>query len=324
MKRTILVTLMMLAIALPTGLATATGHVEWIIKYDPALREFPEGIAVDHHGNIYTSLGPLSQIRKLSPDGSESIFYQFPTGTGLAGLAADVQDNIYVGTVAPGNPDVHGVWRINPKGKAKHLPGTEAMGLPPNGLAFDKRGNLYVTDSWVLGSDPALGSIWRIPPGGEAELWYRDDELLGGLGAIPGYSPIGANGIVFFSGSLYVSNTERGHIVRFPVLPNGEPGEPAIVAQGKELLIIDGLTVDVRGTLYAAIIGQSTIVAVCPLTGKKLVLATAEDGLDNPSSLTFGTGKNRIGTLFFTNYSVLSAEPTPGILKLEMDWPLNR
>jgi streptogramin lyase len=195
MKRTIFVTLLLLALTLPSSLASATNPVEWIKAYDPALGEFPEGITVDHHGNIYVSLGRVSQIRKLSPDGTESLFFQFPQGTGLAGLAIDVRDNIYAGTVAPGNPDVHGVWRINPQGEGLHLPGTEAMGMPPNGLAFDKRGNLYVTDSWVFGSDPAQGSIWRIPPRGEAELWYRDEELLGGLGLIPGYSPIGANGI---------------------------------------------------------------------------------------------------------------------------------
>jgi sugar lactone lactonase YvrE len=185
MKRTILVTLLLLAFVLPGSLASASGHVEWIKTYDPAQGEFPEGITVDHHGNLYVSIGPLSQIRKLSPNGMENIFFQFPQGTGLAGLAVDVHDNIYVGTVAPANPDLHGVWRIDPQGVGQHLPGTGTMGLPPNGLAFDKRGNLYVTDSWVFGSDPAQGSIWRIPPGGKAEIWYRDVELLGGLGLIP-------------------------------------------------------------------------------------------------------------------------------------------
>ena len=109
--------------------------------------------------------------------------------------------------------------------------------------------------------------------------------------------------------------------MRFPVLPNGEPGEPETIAQGEDLFIIDGLTADVRGTLYAAIIGQNKIVAVFPSTGEQIVLASAEDGLDGPASLTFGIGKYHVRTLFFTNYAVLSTEPEPGILKMDLDWP---
>ena len=81
------------------------------------------------------------------------------------------------------------------------------------------------------------GAIWRIPPDGVAELWYQDAEFLGGLGQIPNYVPLGANGISFRHNALYVANTEKGHIARIPVLPDGSPGEPSIVAQA----VFDGV-----------------------------------------------------------------------------------
>jgi sugar lactone lactonase YvrE len=318
MVRRILVVALLALLILPT-LVTAQGQVEWVRMYDPSLGEFPEGIAIDLQGNIYVGMAMLGHVRKIGPDGEESIFFQFPAGSMVVGLAADALGNVYAGVVFPLDPDVHGVWKIDRSGQGTHLPGSEAIGIPPNGLAFDPRGNLYVTDSWVIGSDPAQGSIWRIPPGGPAELWYRDADTLGGLGQLPPpYNPIGANGIAFYHGALYVANTERGHIVRIPVLAGGGPGEPEVLVDG--LHMIDGIALDARGTLFAAIIGYDRIVSVCPRTGAAVLLA--EGGpIDGPASLAMGAGRDSVSTLFFTNYAVLSPDPQPGVLTLELGWP---
>lgn len=321
MKRRILVVILLAALIFPT-VAAAQLEVEWVKHYDPDLGELPEGIAIDLQGNIYVSITPLGQLRKIRPDGSESIVYQFPDGTGIAGLAVDLPGNVYVGVVNMGDPTIHGVWKIDRCGEGIHLPGTEAIGLPPNGLAFDPRGNLYVSDSWVRGSDPekAEGAIWRIPRGGEAELWYKDVDALGGLPIIPGYGPIGANGIAYYKQALYVANTTRGHIVRIPITPWGDAGQPTIVADEDLLNFIDGLAMDVHGRLVAAIIGQDSIVGVCRETGMVVPLA-AGDPIDGPASLTFGAGVDSVSTVFFTNYAVLSEEPNPGVLKMALLWP---
>ena len=323
MKRRVLI-LVLLAVLILPGLVAAQPQVVWVHAYDPAAGEFPEGIAVDLQGNLYVSMAALGQVRKISPGGEESVLYQFPPGTMLAGLAVDKQGNVYAGVMAPGVSEVHGVWKIEPDGVGTHLPGTEAIGLPPNGLAFDPRGNLWVTDSLAVGPDEdpdwPQGSIWRIPPGGEAELWFQDNETLGGTDALEGYPPIGANGIAYYHRALYVANTERGHIVRIPVLPHGGPGEPEVLIADQDLFLIDGITMNPLGVIFAAIIGQNQIVAYCTRSGTLNVLAVGEP-LDGPASVAFGVHNDRLDTLYFTNYAVLSPEPQPGILKLELGWP---
>jgi sugar lactone lactonase YvrE len=323
MKWKFVVVVLLLLVLSNASSTMAQGDVEWVKQYDAA--HLPEGIAVDLWGNVYVSMRP-GEVRKLTPDGAaETVLYQFPTGTGLAGLATDVHGNVYVGVIIfPPDPALSGVWRINRFGQAQRLPGSEMM-VMPNGLTFDPRGNLYVTDTWRPGGDAPAGAIWRIPPGGQAELWYEDSVYLGGVGALPNYPPLGANGIVYDAQALYVANTEKGHVVRFPVSPDGMAGTPSIVAANEDLLVIDGLAVDVRGTLYAAIIGQNSIVRIEPDSGATEIVATAGEGLDGPASLAFGVGPEKFRVLYFTNYAVLSDDPDPGVLKLTMPWlPVTR
>src|SRR5438034_48237 len=110
--------------------------------------------------------------------------------------------------------------------------GAEKIVLP-NGLAFDSRGNLYVADS-------RLGAIWRIRPGGTAQMWLQD-ELLEGNGSIGLF--IGANGIAYRHGSLFVTNTEKFDLLRIKVHPDGSPGEPAVIANFEPGAAPDGLAV---------------------------------------------------------------------------------
>ena len=323
MKRLLIVCALALALVLP-NLTAASAPISWVWTYDPAASEFPEGIAVDKQGNVFVTMAPLGEIRKISPQGTETLFYQFPAGAMLTGLAVDAPGNVYVGVFAQG-ADPGGVWRIDRDGEsAARLPGTEHIFLP-NGLAFDKQGNLYVTDTYVPGSLPPgslppAGAIWIIPRGGEAQLWLQDSALLGGKGEVPGYPPLGANGIAFRHNRLYVASTEKGLIAQVPVLPDGTPGALSIVAQGPELKMIDGIALDVHGVIYAALIGQNRIVAVNPASGIVTQLAGEDDGVDGPASLAFGTGRGERQDLYFTNYAILS-QSHPGVLKMDVGVP---
>lgn len=321
MKRSLVVVLLALMLVLPS-LVAASGQLTWIRTYNPGALEFPEGIAVDKQGNLFVSIAPLGQIRKISPNGVETLFYEFPLGSQMLGLAVDAPGNVYACVFAGGTGSgAQGVWRISRNGEATHLPGTENIFLP-NALAFDKQGNLYVTDTYRPDSDPPAGAIWRIPRRGDAYLWREDATLLGGIGALlPDFPPLGANGIAFRHNVLYVASTEKGLIAQVPVLPDGSPGALSVVAQGPQLYMIDGIALDVHGAIYAALIGQNQVVVVDPASGSVTQLAGPGDGVDGPASLAFGTGKGERQSLYFTNYAVLSLEPNPGVLKVDVGVP---
>ncbi|HEX6306226.1 MAG TPA: SBBP repeat-containing protein [Anaerolineales bacterium] len=291
----------------------ADTQVETVATFDPLAGELPEGIAVDKVGTIYFSFDPLGEVWKISPGEPPSLFKAFGDA-GALGMAVDALGNVYVARETF-NPDTHGVWRIDRDGVAERLAGSENI-VYPNSLAFDKRGNIYVTDT-------ILGAVWRIPPNGATELWLQHDLLEGlNLPEIPIPFPLGANGIAFRQGNLYVANTEKAHVVRIPVLGDGSAGEPQIVAEGPALFPLDGIALDVHGNLYALAIAQSTLLRIDPADGSMTTLATADDGLDFPASLAFGTGRSNRQSVFVTNFAIgPPGGAGPGILKIDVGMP---
>lgn len=282
-------------------------------QLQPAAGEFPEGVAVDKTGNVYVSLSPIGQVRKIAPDGSQSVLATLPVGAfGPLGLAVDAPGNVYA-AVSTFDPATHGVYRIDRSGAAERLPGSGSI-LFPNGLAFDKRGNLYATDS-------ILGAVWRIPKGGSAELWLQHP-LLAGNGSFGFPFPIGANGIAYRHGEIVVTNSELGRLLRIAVEPDGSAGAPTMLAEDLALFGADGIALDVHGSLYVAVIVQSAIVRVAADGSTLTTLATAADGLDFTSSLAFGTGMRDRQAVFAVNFAVfVPGGAGPALLRVAVDEP---
>jgi sugar lactone lactonase YvrE len=284
--------------------------------------QLPEGIAIDKIGNMYVSIQSKGEVWRIRPDGEETLLLSIPTANAF-GLAVDARGNVYA-TYAFGT--AQGVYNITKHGSSYRISGTENIRWA-NALAFDERGNLYVTDTWN-------GAIWRVTPGGSAQLWIQHTLLYGldsGAGKVDGYPPIGANGIQYWRGGLYVANTEKGLLVYVPILKHGDAGTPRVIAgdidkvggnEGK-LYGLDGIALDVHGNVYGASVLLSQVVKIDPVNGEVQVILTAADGLSNPASLAFGTGKHDRETLFFTNFSV--KDPSfgfgPAVLKLGLCVP---
>ena len=296
------------ALLVPAVVAGAAVDVTVVVDYDAAAGELPEGVAVDKRGDVFVSLSPLGQVRKISRDGSETTLAQVVppgTGNGVVGLAVDAPGNVYV-AAATLDPATSGVYKIARDGSFARLPGTGAI-IFPNGVTLDKEGNVYVTDT-------ILGAVWRVPgAGGPAELWYQS-ALLAGSGLFGFGFPLGANGIAFRQNAIVVGNTEGARLVRIEIEPDGNAGAATVLAEGLALLAVDGIAFDVHGNVWAAVIAQSTIVRVSP-SGAVTTVATAADGLDWASSIAFG--KN--GELWVVNFAIgPPGGPGPALLRFDV------
>lgn len=305
------------ALLVPSGLAVATGHVDTVVSFDPAAGEFPEGIAVDKTGDVYVSLLPRDEIRRIAPDGTQATHAFLPPGATPAGLAVAANQTVYVAagavdfTTFDSDPAIRGVYRIDRHGAVERLAGTENM-IFPNDVALDKRGNVYATDT-------REGAVWRIPPGGTAEPWL-DDPLLDGTGALGFGIPIGANGIAFRHGELVVTNPDRGMLVTVPVQADGSAGTPSVLAASPDLLSADGIAFDVHGDVYVGVGFHNTVVRVTP-DGSLETIATGADGLNQPSTVAFGAGRRDNQDLLVANFSIFVPAPTPGVLRVRIGTP---
>jgi sugar lactone lactonase YvrE len=186
----------------------------------------PTGLALDHAGTLFVSCRDDGTIFRVTPDGQSE---QWAEGMGIAtGLAFDHDGNLFVGdrsgTIFKISPDkeifvfatlepsvaayhlafnpvgdlfVAGpttssfdrVFRINRQGEIS----TFYRGLGrPQGMAFDRAGNLYVTASLGGGR-----GIVRIAPDGEAEL------ALAGSGLVGLALPAGRRAVLATSGAVF-------------------------------------------------------------------------------------------------------------------------
>jgi sugar lactone lactonase YvrE len=302
----------------------APGRVETVLPLTH-LSDMPEGIAVNRQGDIFVGNRRLagdqriSEILRIAPDNTVSVFATLGLSAGeldkgVLGLAVDPGGDLYA-AFPSGDPATHGVWRIRRDGTMARLRGSDAM-LTPNALAFDVRGNLYVSDSQD-------GTIWRFPAKSTGSLWLRHPLLA------PAPN-IGANGVAFVPpASLFVANTDQALIARVPIRSDGSPGEPAVVAAAFELLLVDGLAADAHGDLHAVIagstiLGTAPVVRIDPRTGAITPSTDEGERFDFPTSLAFGTGRRDRKSVYVVNAGLFPEdrpEAAPSIVRVGVGVP---
>jgi sugar lactone lactonase YvrE len=296
----------------------------------------PEGVAVDKLGNVFASVRASSdQVWRFSSAGEKTLLADLgEPGGGAGGLVVDASGNVYLARAMANQ----GVYRITPDGEVALLPGTEQI-VFPNGLAFDLRESLYVTETFsgdISSGSFGQGGIWRIAKDGAAELWLRD-ELLTGLPPSLFPFPVGANGIGFCHGALYVINTDKGLVVRVPVRTDGSPGQPKVWKQVEDVpesplynsssfpVLLDGLAFDIQGNVYITVISRSAIVRInADDRSQETVAVHPEIPLDSPASLAFATDMGEWESLFVTNLGMFKdfipdqPWPGPGLVKIDL------
>lgn len=231
---------------------------------------FPRGLAVDDSGYVYVADYGNHRIRKISPAGEVTTLAGNGNGNstdgvgtnasfnGPRGLSIDADGNLYVSDLYS-----HLIRKVSPAGTVTTIAGStigfkdgaalNAQFKAPNGLVFDKAGNLYITDEnnnrvRMLNT---LGNVTTIA--GEGTRGYGD-----GLGTAAKFYSANGEMINPLDGDLYVADGGANAIRKINL--TGYRISPALPA---------GLMLDSTGTI------SGTPTSVSPLTTYSIIAGNA-------------------------------------------------
>lgn len=291
--------------AQPPAFPGATpSYKAWVASH---LAGNPEGLAIDRDGQIYATLWQSGRIVELDGKGGYRVVGFVPDeALGKAGITTGAEfgpdGQLYVAYMWHYTPeeeldpkhlgcrnsqDVYsGIYRVDVKTGITTPVLTKRDGWPacfPDDIAFDARGNLYVTDL-------SLSGIWKITPERKFTLWSTDPLL---EWSDPPYSgfPEGANDLVITPDgqSLIVVTDGNPAIVKVPIRADGSAGPAALVA--RDLTLLDGVELDDRGNIYVSEPYRNEISVFSPDGHERVVVATSDTApIDGPTSLIYRDG----------------------------------
>ncbi|MFI1383628.1 hypothetical protein [Embleya sp. NPDC020886] len=285
----------------PAGAAPATGgpltDVRIAAHFDLAAGQQAENIDLLPDGSAYVVFARSRQVARVDGLGRTHILATLPAPADAGahppaldapmttGIVRTADGTVYV-LYAAGTADLTGLWRVRPGRAPQRIAALPADGVP-NGLALDRRGgHFYIADS-------VLGTVWTVPvAGGTPTAWSTAPEL-----AASGF--LGADGAKVHDGALWVTNLDRGTLLRIPIRAGNRAGTPQVRASG--LIGIDDIAFTGRGDeLLAAINAPNRVVRVTS-DGAVSTVLDAGDGLQNPTSVAVrGREVYVLSAAFFT------------------------
>ncbi|MBL8582700.1 MAG: SMP-30/gluconolactonase/LRE family protein [Rhizobiaceae bacterium] len=203
--------------------------------------DHPEAVAWGPDGRAYAG-GEAGQLYRFGLAGGSLEEVVRIEGGFLLGMAHDADGNTYA--CDDRGPCVH---RITPEGHVSTYSdgNAEQKMRVPNYPVFDDAGNLYVSDSGTWGQRD--GFIWKIAPGGKAEIWDRQAS---------GFT----NGMCLSADGkfLYVVESCPPLISRVAIRPDGTAGGRSVVVELPRQ-VPDGIAFDENGDLYISLYNPNII-----------------------------------------------------------------
>ena len=239
--------------------------------------DHPESISVGPTGEVYTT-GTGCQVYHVNLENNTAAQFA-QTKNRCLGQAVDADGNLYCAECVAGE-----ILKITPAGELSTY-ATGPGGQPfvcTNYPAFDRQGNMYLSDSgdW---SGEVNGHIYKIQPGGgEADLWYPKPV------DTPNAIALDAN-----ERHLYFVETFGNAIVRIAINADGSAGVfERVVHMPRH--IPDGIAFDTEGRLWIAC-HRPDVIYVFDLESRRIALFVDDwmgEALRGPTDIAFA-GPNR-------------------------------
>jgi sugar lactone lactonase YvrE len=274
----------------PTAIAPSQTIAEFPVN------TFLENIAIDPQGNLFINSYEEGKVYRVTPTGKVETFAQIEGN--LAGIVIDPQGNLLVAGAM--SDKTQAVFRIAQDGTVETL-----ITLPD---AIFLNGMTPLTSDRYLIADSFKGAIWEIDAiSRTAEIWLQDD-CLAPSKTNPSPFPA-ANGIKIYANTLYVSNTQRQHLIRILIANDDSAGIPELFLKEVNL---DDFAFDVEGNLYAATHVYNSVVKISP-EGQVTTIATSGQGMAGSTAVAFGRANIDRTSVYVTTNGGMSLPLPSGI-----------
>jgi sugar lactone lactonase YvrE len=319
------------------------GDARWTTVFKPPAGVSIEGLTADRRGDLYapgrgTVPCPVFRAR------GNAVVGNLPGPCNPAGLTFGPDGRLYIA-------DSGRIMVLRPDAAAPPTATVFASGVPgSNGLAFDRRGDLWVTDGGT-----GQGRVWRIGRDGVPQEVFRVQPIANDLGIgrdVRGLPPgtititeagrqasntlgsqhLVTNGIAFDGDTAYVADTARGAIWRVRLDHRGRLLSrtgcdttfaantlclDAILVQHPYLEGADGIVFDDDENLFVSV-NERNAIAVVTEEGRTVEYFRnpVAGGLRNAGPLEFPTSPVLVGRRLCTTNSDVNrrdnAPPDPG------------
>ena len=203
-----------------------------------------EGPACDAAGNLYAvNYARQHTIGKVTPDGTASVFVEFPTGSIGNGIRFDSQGFMFIADYTN-----HNVLKVDMDTREISVHAHEPTMNQPNDLAIGANDTLYASDpNWA----ESTGQIWRVDTDGQVTLLEADMGTTNGIEVSPDERV------------LYVNESAQRNIWAYDLSSDGEISNKRLLIQFPDFNM-DGMRCDIEGNLYVTRHGKGTVAKLSP------------------------------------------------------------